>query len=245
VSGPTWLAGTLAAVMIAIAVYCAARLVVSRLSRRNTEADADAVHVLMGVAMAGMLLPWLSPLPSAVWEIVFGTAAAWFAWQAARARSGHLAGSWQCPYPVPHLIECGTMLYMLQQVQGNQPAGPDTGTAMPGMAASPGTAGSFPVLALILALFTLGYIAWTTDRLTSLARATTPAPTRNAACHPALLAGTTGALAARPQDAPGTPGAAVSVQEHPPGSPMLAPRLAACYKIAMSIAMGYMLIQML
>jgi hypothetical protein len=245
VPGPSWLAGALAVVMIMIAVYCAARLVVSRLSRRKTEADADAVHVLMGVAMAGMFLPWLSPLPSAVWEVMFGTAAAWFAWQAARARSGHPAGGWQCPYPVPHLVECGTMLYMLLQVQAPQPAGLDTGTAMPGMAAPPAGAGSFPVLALILALFTLGYIAWTTDRLASLTRATTAAPDRNAAYHPALLRGTTGAPAARPQDGPGTSGAAVSVKEHPPGSPMLAPRLAACYKIAMSIAMGYMLIQML
>ena len=118
--GPSWLAGTLAAVMIVIAVYCAGRLVVSRLSRRETEADADAVHVMMGVAMAGMLLPWLSPLPSTAWEVVFGTATAWFAWQAARARSGHPAAGWQCPYPVPHLIECGAMLYMLLQVQGTQ-----------------------------------------------------------------------------------------------------------------------------
>ena len=242
--GTSWLAGTLAAVMIVIAVYCAGRLVVSRLSRRETEADADAVHVVMGVAMAGMLVPWLSPLPSTAWEVVFGTAAAWFAWQAARARSGRPAGGCRCPYPVPHLIECGTMLYMLLQVRGTQPAGPDTGTAMPGMAASPASAGSFPVLALVLALFTLGYAAWTTDRLTSLARATTAAPAQRAAYHRALLPGTTSAPAARPQVAPGTSGA-VSVLEHPPGSPMLAPRLAACYKIAMSIAMGYMLIQML
>jgi hypothetical protein len=245
VPGPSWLAGTLAAVMIAIAVYCAGRLVLSRLPRRKTEADADAVHVLMGVAMAGMLLPWLSPLPSTAWEVVFGTAAAWFAWQAARVRSGHPAGGWRCPYPVPHLVECGAMLYMLLQVRGTQPAGPDTGIAMPGMASSPASAGSFPVLALILALFTLGYAAWTTDRLTSLARATTAAPAQHAAYHPALLPGTAGALPARPQDAPGTSGAAISMQEHPPGSPMLAPRLAACYQIAMSITMGYMLIQML
>jgi hypothetical protein len=115
---------------------------------------------------------------------------------------------------------------------------------MPGMAASPASAGSFPVLALVLALFTLGYAAWTTDRLTSLARATTAAPAQRAAYHRALLPGTTSAPAARLQVAPGTSGA-VSVLEHPPGSPMLAPRLAACYKIAMSIAMGYMLIQML
>jgi hypothetical protein len=240
--GPSWLANTLAAVVIVIALYCAGRLVVARLSRRETDADADAVHVAMGVAMAGMLLPRVSPLPSTMWEVVFGTAAAWFAWQAARARSGHPASGWRCPHPVPHLVECGTMLYMLWQIQGIQPARPDTGTAMPGMAVSPASTGSFPVLALILALYTLGYAAWTADRLTSLARAATAAPAQHAAYHPAQIPGTS---AAGPQEAPGTSGAAVTVQEHPPGSPMLAPRLAASYKIAMSITMGYMLIQML
>ena len=85
-AGPSWLAGVLAAVMIAIAVYCASRLAISRLWRRETEFDADAVHVVMGVAMAGMLVPRLSPLPDSTWEAVFGTAAAWFAWQAIRTR---------------------------------------------------------------------------------------------------------------------------------------------------------------
>ena len=36
---------------------------------------------------------------------------------------------------------------------------------MPGMGASAGPAG-FPALAVVLALFMLGYIVWTTDRLT-------------------------------------------------------------------------------
>ena len=44
---------------------------------------------------------------------------------------------------------------------------------MVGMAASAGPAASFPALAVVLALFMLGYIVWTTDRLTSLARAKT------------------------------------------------------------------------
>jgi hypothetical protein len=63
-SGPAWLAGSFAILMIVIAGYCAARLAVSRLRARNTERDADALHVLMGVAMAGMLEPRLTPVPS-------------------------------------------------------------------------------------------------------------------------------------------------------------------------------------
>ena len=78
-AGPSWLAATFAAVMIVTAIYCASRLAASRRWRRATEVDADAVHAVMGAAMAGMLLPRLNPLPDSVWEAVFGVAAAWFA----------------------------------------------------------------------------------------------------------------------------------------------------------------------
>ena len=69
-----------------VAVYCAGRLAVSRVRGRDTELDTDGLHVLMGVAMAGMLEPGLSPVPGTVWRAVFAAAAAWFAWQAIRAR---------------------------------------------------------------------------------------------------------------------------------------------------------------
>ena len=46
---------------------------------------------------------------------------------------------------------------------------------MPGMDEPSGTAGSYPALAVVLALFMLGYIAWTTDLLTSLAPGTASA----------------------------------------------------------------------
>jgi hypothetical protein len=49
--------------------------------------------------------------------------------------------------------------------------------------------------------------------------------------------------------AAGTPGppapATAAYPRHPPGRNALAPRLAACYKVAMAITMGYMLIMML
>src|SRR5260221_276307 len=51
--------------MIVIAAHSAGRLAFSRLRRRETESDADVLHVFMGVAMAGMLVPWLSLLPAA------------------------------------------------------------------------------------------------------------------------------------------------------------------------------------
>jgi hypothetical protein len=204
-SGTAWLAGGFAALMMVIAVYCAGRLAVSRLRGRNTELDTDGLHVLMGVAMAGMLEPSLSPVPGTAWRVVFAAAAAWFAGQALRAGD---RGSARCAHPAPHAVECAAMVYMLLPV-GSRLSGRGPGMAMPGMSVA--AAAGNPALTLVLALFMLGYILWTIDRLASLSRARAAAP---------------------------APGAAA-------GRPALAPRLAACYKIAMGIGMGYMLVMML
>jgi hypothetical protein len=118
---------------------------------------------------------------------------------------------------------------------------------MPAMSA-PGSAGSFPVLALVLAVFMLGYIVWTTDRLTSRARAKAATTAASAASDHARVLVTSGAAAGGSEDAPHPPGtseAAGTGQEHPGGGHLLAPRLAESYKIAMGLAMGYMLILML
>jgi len=196
-TGPGWLPVGFAAVMLLIAGCCAARLVLWRLRGRTTELEADALHVLMGVAMAGMLEPRLSPVPAAAWRPVFAAGAAWFAWQAVRAR-GRRPRSWQCAHPGPHAVECAAMVYML--LPGHS-AGHLPAMAMPGMSGAPATAN--PALALVLALFMLGYILWNSDQLAALSRASA------------------GATA------------------------VLAPRVAAWSKIAMSIAMGYMLIAMI
>ena len=45
--------------------------------------------------------------------------------------------------------------------------------AMPGMGTSPSAEAGFPALAVVLALFMIGYIMWTTDQLASLVRAKT------------------------------------------------------------------------
>jgi hypothetical protein len=240
VAGPSWLAGAFAALMIVTAVYSASRLAVSRLRKRATETDTDAMHALMGAAMAGMLVPQLNVVPGRAWAAVFGVCAAWFGWHAIRARGPATPSTTRCRFPVPHLIECIAMLYMLLAVHDSRTSRPGGGMAMVGMGASAGPA-SFPVLAIILAIFMLGYIVWTTDRLTTLARARTTAPAPRAGQDPQLAA-----VSLRRTDnvltapAPGTnqPGELTA-------TPALAPGLSALGKIAMSVTMGYMLILML
>lgn len=235
-SGPAWLAGSFAVLMIVIAVYCACRLAISRLRGRHTEVDADGLHVLMGVAMAGMLEPRLTPVPGIIWRAVFAVAAAWFAWQASPA--GRRASRVRCAHPAPHAIESAAMIYMLVPV-GSWPAGHGAGMAMPGM--SRGATVGNPALTLVLALFMLGYALWAIDRLTSLSRARDAAPTRGTSARPFLAAVTVSADAG----APGVPAPAAAAYPGPWTRPPLAPRLAACYKIAMAVAMGYMLVTML
>jgi hypothetical protein len=238
-AGPSWLTGAFAALMILTSGYSASRLVTARRRGLATEADADGLHAVMGAAMTGMLVPQLAVLPGGAWMVVFGTGTAWFG--ACALRSRHQGrSSWQCRYPIPHLVECIAMLYMLLAVQGAQHG---TGTAMPGMSTSPGALTVFPALAVVLALFMLGYVMWTTDQLASLARA--PAPGLARRPQPRALAAVP--AGGRSDGTAAGPGAAGSLDHDPPPATqvLLAPRLAACGKIAMGIAMGYMLILML
>jgi hypothetical protein len=210
-TGPAWLAAGFASLVLLIAASSATRLILWRLRGQTIEADTDALHVAMGVAMAGMFEPRLSPVPDGAWRAVFVAAAAWFIWQAAGARGIRRSRGRTCAQAVPHAIECAAMVYMLLpgRTVGQGPA-----MAMPGMG---GTAAANPAIVFVLALCMLGYVLWTADQLTAMSRAT-------AAATP------NGATATIPVRA--IPGA-------------LAPRLAACCKIGMSIAMGFMLITLL
>ena len=167
-SGPAWLTDIFAAVMITVAAYCASRLVVARWWRRPTDVDSDGVHVVMGVAMAGMLVTGLRFLPVGFWEAVFAAAAGWFGWRFVRVRRGAPLSQWRCPQPVPHLVECGAMLYMYLAVPAVAVAAKRAAGGMGGMSV---TGSRFSVLALVLALFMLGYVAWVGDRLTARAPA--------------------------------------------------------------------------
>ena len=60
-----------------------------------------------------MLTASLRVLPAVAWEAVSAGGAGWFAWRALRVRRGTPVNRWRCPHPVPHLVECAAMLYML------------------------------------------------------------------------------------------------------------------------------------
>ena len=199
VSGPAWFAGSFAVLMIVIAVYCAGRLAISRRRGRDTELDTDALHVLMGVAMAGMFEPRLTPIPVIAWRAVFAAAAAWFAWQAIRA--GVRSGPVRCAHRAAHAVESAAMVYMLLPV-GSWPSGHGAGMAMPGM--SQGATTGNPALTLVLALFMLGYVLWAIDRLAWLSR-TMAAATAQRSPHQPIVPGDHHHAIRRSRPSPGWP----------------------------------------
>jgi len=237
--GQTWLAATLAAVMIATAAYCLSRLVLSWRGR-STERPVDAAHVLMGVAMAGMLVPRLHVFWTGGWEVVFGLGAAGFAWlAAAELRSPKSACTRPRHHHLQHVLMCVAMVYMLAAATtavGRSGSGGMGGTGPAGMA------GHFPTLALVLALGLFGYVIWTADRFTSLAPVAVLAAAASAPVPRPVPAAAGGGAAGTVADGENWPTSASQPQRA--GRP-LSPRLAACCEIAMGVTMGYMLIMML
>ena len=215
--GPVWLTAIFAAASLAVAVYCAGRLIASRRWHRPTELDTDGAHVIMGVAMAGMLVSGLRTLPSAIWEVVFAAAAAWFGYRMLQARRGGQPSPWRSSHPLPHLVECAAMVFMFLIL----PAA--AGAATSGMSTAMTTTESrFSFLTLPLAVYLFGYVVWLGDRVT---------------LHAPALAIAAPAGDTRP--AIGSGSGFVATQTY------LAPRCAAICKITMGITMGYMLILML
>jgi Domain of unknown function (DUF5134) len=274
VAGQPWLADMFAGVMLVTAAYCLARLVISGRQHRRTDRPVDALHVLMGLAMAGMLVPRLRVFWAGGWEVIFGAATVWFGWLAVREYRHRAALGRFRPHHAQHVLASAAMVYMFAAVTTAATAA--SGSGMSGL----GGGARFPTLALVFAVALFGYVVWTADRLpalawvSALARASAHAPAVAAvaavgAAVPAAAVpvaavpvGGPGSAAAGPPDgypalAEGCPAPADGFPALADGCPApagtgsawsgppLSPRLAACVEIVMGVTMGYALILML
>lgn len=211
---PTWLTDLLAALMLVVAAYCAGRPLYARLRHRPTEHDVDVLHVLMGVAMAGMLVSGLSFLNNRIWETLFVIGALWFAARAVLALRSADAGRAAAGHSVAYVLACGAMLYMyLAPISAASSTGSE---GMAGMAADSASA-RYPLLGLVLTVAMVGYAVLIVDRTPLTA--------------PESSAGT-GPTDPLPHLPPST------------HSRLLAPRTANCCHIAMSVTMAYLLVVM-
>ena len=261
---PAWILDIFAAVMLLVAAISAGQLAVARAWTRVGARDADIAfsHLLMGIAMAGMLVAHLSTLPNRVWIVVFAVMTAWFGWCLWRDSQGQGAGAAIRGHHAPHLVHSAAMLYMFAAL-----AAPSSGS--PGMAGmAGGSAGGMhtlhvPTLAFVFVLLLIAYTVRDLDRQAGadgyfhvVGRPFVPAP-------PALaMANAAGAATGRP--AAEGDGAVVTVARHPRAAQpegaaplvtggieptaerlLLAPAVVKGCRVVMGVTMAFMLITMI
>ena len=156
---PAWILDTFAAIMLLVAAVSAVRLVAARPWQRGAViTDTDISHLLMGIAMAGMLAGSLASLPDDAWAVVFGVLAVWFGYRVVRDYQASGARALAGGHCAPHLVHSAAMLYMFLAIT-SRAAG---GSGMSGMSAL-----SVPTLGFVFALILAGYSIWDLDQLAS------------------------------------------------------------------------------
>jgi hypothetical protein len=237
VTNPGWLNGIFAAVMIAVAAYSAGRLVAARTWARPTHRDVDVAHILMGTAMAGMLVSDLNPFPIGLWEVVFSVLATWFIWRCyqfvrdPRSGLGHDQNVHRLSRRLIHLVMSLAMLYMYLAAV---PAAVGSGGSM-AMGAASGATTNFVLLPLVFMVALFASAIWELDRLGHWAGS----HASDDKATPVLVPAGGGSATAPEHLRAANEAASAST------APWLAPRLEGACHIAMCVTMGYMLVLML
>jgi hypothetical protein len=238
------LSDLLAGTMLLVAAYCVARLVLSLRPRIRTRRDADIVHAVMGVSMAGMLAPSLAAGPTRLWVLIFAASTVWFGWRVARDADSEGVGTYSLGQHLPHLLMSAAMVYMLIVVawSGSMPMPQGAGMMAMGAAGTSAAPWSILTIALVVLLFGDGALAFGRSM-----RRAIPQP-RRAVAQPRV-----GTLWAAMVERPGPPSegtapdAAVLVdvrQGEGHGVSVLAPRSVMVCQLVMSLVMGYMLLSL-
>jgi hypothetical protein len=161
---PAWILDIFAAIMLVVAAVSAARLVAARPWQRGAViTDTDISHLLMGIAMAGMLASSLATLPSHAWAVVFGVLTVWFGYRVVRDYRASGARALAVGHCAPHLVHSAAMLYMFLAITAPAASGGSEMSGMSGMSTL-----SVPTVAFVFALILAGYTIWDLDQLSSL-----------------------------------------------------------------------------
>jgi len=235
-TNPGWLNDIFAAVMVAVAVYSVGRLVAARTWSRPTHQDIDVTHILMGTAMAGMLVSDLNPIPTGAWEVVFSALSGWFIWRCYQfvkdpsTGLGYDQHVHRLSRRLIHLVMSLAMLYMLLAAA---PSEVRSGGSM-AMGVATGATTNFVLLPLVFIVALFASAIWEVDRIGRLSPS-----------HSALQA-----IQAFAPVGAGPPTASENSKATAQGvgkasAPWVAPRLEAGTHIVMCVTMGYMLVLML
>jgi len=224
VAHPTWLAYGFAVLMVTVSVYCIGRLAVAKRWGRRNHYDVNISHVLMGLAMVGMLVPRWNVIPNALWELVFGIIALWFLALSVRfVRLHGVEGTdddhvHHISHYLIHMVMACAMLYMYWL---GMPITTSSGTSTSMMSGPPAGAGD-PGLTLLIIAVLVGSAVWQLDSIGEFS------PRRLA------LSAVGGGAGGNDTDETRSGG-----EER-----WLAPRLEVACHIAMCLTMGYMLVLM-
>jgi steroid 5-alpha reductase family enzyme len=220
---PTWLAYGFAVLMVTVSVYCIGRLAVAKRWGRSNHHDVNISHVVMGLAMVGMLVPRWNVIPDALWELVFGIISLWFLTLSVRFIQQHGVGGTDgdhvhhLSHYLIHMVMGCAMLYMYWLGMPIT-ASPTTGASM---TSGPPTGAGDPGLTLLIIAVLLASAVWQLDSITEFSPG-----------QLALSVIGTG-------DGPGGGRESRGSERR-----WLAPRLEVACHIAMCLTMGYMLVLM-
>jgi Domain of unknown function (DUF5134) len=261
---PAWILDIFAAIMLVVAAVSAARLIAARPWRQRTRraalADIDAAHLLMAIAMAGMLAASLQTLPNGAWSVIFAVLTAWFGYRVIRDAQVSGVRALAGGHCAPHLIHAAAMLYMFMAFTA--PAAHGSG-GMGGMEAGMTGMGTLqlPLLAFLFALALIGYSIWDLDQLSgpgasghyslAVARVAPAGPVLAGVGAPAgpgaaAVSGTASAtMTAEPVAKPAGIVQVLPASGPADGTGVLAPSVATSCRIAMGITMALMLLIMI
>ncbi|MFZ0165750.1 MAG: hypothetical protein WAL12_19400 [Trebonia sp.] len=164
-STPAWILEILAAVMFLVAEVSAGQLVIARAwTRRDIAGAGIAVsRLLAGIAVAGLLVPGLSILPNAAWEVAFAVMTAWLAWRLWLESRGRGAAMARGHYATP-LVQSAAMLYIFAAQAGQSVSSTGGMAGMAGWSSGGLPALRAPTLALIFALLLVAFAVHDLDR---------------------------------------------------------------------------------
>jgi hypothetical protein len=223
---PSWLAYGFAAVMVTVSVYSIGRLAVSRRWGRRNHTDVTVSHLLMGVAMVGMLVPRWKVLPDGLWEVIFAVNALYFLALSVRfvGRHGFEGTDDDNVHHLSHyLIHVVTGCAMLYMYWLGMPITAPSGIGM--SMSGPPTGSGDPGLTLLIIVILIASAVWQLDSVSRFS--------------PRQLA-----LSAVGAGSAGTGSGGSGTSGAGSGQRWLAPRLELACHIAMCVTMGYMLVLM-
>ena len=149
---PSWLYYLFGVLMLAVAAYCFALLVLGALTRRPAGRDVEISHLFMGMAMAGMFVGSWSFGRSTVWEIIFAVLMVWFltaSIQSVQRYGLHL------PHALVHAVMNFAMLLMYWFPMGASGSRSMSMSASTGPKLDPGVSFLLAFVLLTSAVFTL------------------------------------------------------------------------------------------